>query len=433
CYSSRHACPADVRYLYSLLLYVALPGVFLRLWLKGRRSPGYRRHWRERLGYLDNKHRGAIWLHAVSVGEVRAAGPLILALRQRYPEHPFLLTTTTPTGRQTAEQLYADAIDCRYLPYDLPGATKRFITSLQPALCIIMEVELWPNLYAAATAHNLLLYLINARLSDKSYRGYQRFGRLMRTTLSSITHVAAQNPRDRERFLALGMPPDRVTVVGNLKLDVGLPADFDEVTNELRATLKCDRPLWVAGSTHDGEEGMLLEVHARLLEGVSNVVLVLVPRHPERSEDVVKLCQSSGLACRLYSETDVLVHEVQVLVVDRLGLLVYCYGIAEAAFIGGSLVDHGGHNPVEAVLAGVPLVSGPGVGNFQMLYDQLQQADAVQMVETQKALLASLQALLCDAEMRGQCIHAARGVVESDKGALDRVLQLLDTCARPRM
>ncbi len=356
---------------------------------------------------------------------MRAAGPLIRALRKNHPGQPFLVTTTTPSGRQTAEQLYEQEADCCYLPYDLPGATRRFLYSLQPTLCIIMEVELWPNLYAAIAARGLPLYLVNARLSEKSYRGYQRLGSLVRMTLSNITHIAAQTEQDHERFLALGISPANVSVAGNLKLDVDLPIDFDDCTARLKAQLKIDRPLWVAGSTHKGEESVLLGVYARLLGDIPDALLVLVPRHPERSEALVKLCQSSGLVCSLYSETDVLAREVQVLVVDRLGLLVYCYGIAEAAFIGGSLVDRGGHNPVEAVLAGAPLISGPCVGNFQVLYDQLQHAGAVQIVANKDELLESLRELLEDPQARRRCIETGQHVVRSSDSALVQIMRLV--------
>jgi 3-deoxy-D-manno-octulosonic-acid transferase len=414
-----------VRYLYSLLLYAALPWVFLRLWLKGRRSPGYRHHWRERLGYLDGGYSGAIWVHAVSVGEMRAAGPLIQALRERHPAHPLVVTTTTPTGRLTAEQLYGKDVSCHYLPYDLPAATNRFLASLKPALCIIMEVEIWPNLYAAVRSQSVPLYLVNARLSDRSYTGYRKLKSLMRTTLGSITHVAAQTEHDRDRFLDLGMSPDKVSVVGNLKLDVGLPADFDVCTDSLREKLESGRPLWVAGSTHDGEELIVLGVHARLLEKVPDALLILVPRHPERSSDVAKICRSTGVSCKVYSEVgSSLANETQVLIVDQLGLLVYCYGLAGAAFIGGSLVDHGGHNPVEAVLAGAPLISGPGTGNCQALYDRLSEVGAAQIVATDDELLATLQKCLSEPEKSRQFVAAGQRVVREGDNALAQLMQL---------
>ena len=356
---------------------------------------------------------------------MRAAAPLIRALRKRYPDHPLVVTTTTPTGRLTAEQLYGQDISCCYLPYDVPGATRRFLAALKPALGIILEVEIWPNLYAAVRSQAVPLYLVNARLSDQSYRGYKRLKSLMRTTLGSITHVAAQTQYDRDRFLDLGMPADKVSVAGNLKLDAGLPDDFPACVDSLRARLKSGRPVWVAGSTHDGEETIALDVHTRLLEQVADALLILVPRHPERSSDVARMCQSKGVSCKIYTEVESLEREAQVLIVDQLGLLVYCYGIAEAAFIGGSLVDHGGHNPVEAVLAGVPLITGPGIGNCQALYAQLLEAGAAHSVATGDELFATLQGLLSEPGKNRQFVAAGQRVIREGGSALVQLMQLV--------
>jgi len=412
-----------VRYLYTILLYAALPWVFLRLWLKGRRSPAYRDHWRERLGHLDGDFSGAIWIHAVSVGEMRAAGPLLHALRECYPDHPLVITTTTPTGRLTAESLYGVDIVCCYLPYDVPHAVKRFLASVRPALCVIMEVEIWPNLFAAVHSRAVPLFLVNARLSDSSYRGYKRSRGLIRRTLGYITHIAAQAERDRDRFLDLGVSADKVSVAGNLKLDVALPADFEARTGSLRSKLASDRPLWVAGSTHEGEESIALDVHAQLLERLPEALLVLVPRHPERSNEVAELCRSRGINYRNYSETDVLGDEVQVLIIDELGVLVYCYGIADAAFIGGSLVDHGGHNPVEAVIAGTPVISGPGIDNSRALYERLQEAGVARIVQTADELLSGLHELLGEPGKSRHPVEAGRSL--AGDGALSRVLPLV--------
>ncbi len=418
---------ADMRYLYSFLLYVALPWVFLRLWLKGRRSPGYRSHWRERLGYLDRTYSGVIWVHAVSVGEMRAAAPMISALRERYPERPLVVTTTTPTGRMMAEQLFDEAVSCCYLPYDLPGAVDRFLNSLRPALCIIMEVEIWPNLYAALRSRAIPLYLVNARLSDSSYQGYRKLKNFVRATLDNVSHVAAQTPGDRDRFLDLGMPADKVSILGNLKLDVGLPKDFDERVYALREKLEAGRPLWVAGSTHDGEEEIVLDVHARLMKHFPGAVLLLVPRHPERSRDVAKICRSKGLEFQVLSEVhSPLVGEMEVLIVDQLGMLVYCYGVAGAAFIGGSLVDHGGHNPVEAVLAGTPLISGPGIGNCRALYDRLCAVGAAKIVATGDALLAGLQGYLGEPEKSRQLVEAGRKLVREGDRVLEPLMRMFE-------
>jgi len=268
-----------MRVLYSLLLYLLLPGVLLRLWIKGRRDPAYRRHWRERLGLDVPQGDRVIWLHAVSVGEVRAAEPLVRALRVRYAGQALLVTVTTPTGRRTVRQLFGDEVSCRYLPYDLPGAVRRFLAALQPAMLVVMEVELWPNLYRGLAARGVPLYLVNARLSEKSWRAYRCLGGLTGETLRSVRHIAAQSAADRTRFVQLGARADRVSVTGNLKSDVRLPGDFHTRSRQLRERLADGQPVWIAASTHEGEEALVLEAHAELLRHCPQALLILAPRH----------------------------------------------------------------------------------------------------------------------------------------------------------
>lgn len=414
-----------MRALYSLLLYLLLPAVLLRLWIRGGRDPGYRLHWGERFGRnAVPRARGVIWLHAVSVGEVRAAEPLIRALLVRHPGAAMLVTVMTPTGRRTVRQLFGDSVHCRYLPYDLPGATRRFVAALQPSLAIFMEVELWPNLYAAVAARGVPLYLVNARLSRASSRGYSYIGGFMRATLSCVRHIAAQTEADRKRFTQLGVSPARVSVTGNLKFDVELPADLHARGERLCAGLAGRRPVWVAASTHEGEEAVMLAAHAELLQHDPHALLLLVPRHPERAAALVRQCNRLQLDCRLSS--DVSVTDVPVLLVDQLGLLVYCYAVADAAFIGGSLVDRGGHNPIEALLAGVPVISGPYTANFADVYRQLQAAGAVQPVTAPAQLAAQLHTWFSDAASHARAVASGRRVVEGNRGALAQVLAVLD-------
>ncbi len=290
-----------MRVLYSLLLYLLLPGALLRLWIKGRREPGYRRHWRERLARDLPPDGEVVWVHAVSVGEVRAAEPLVRALLARHSARTLLITVTTPTGRQTVKQLFADSVLCRYLPYDLPGAVQRFLASLQPFMAIFMEVELWPNLYAALAARRVPLLLVNARLSDRSLRRYQRLGGLMSGTLSAVQHIAAQTGADKARFVQLGVSPEAVSVTGNLKCDARLPQDLAGRARQLREQLSGRQPIWVAASTHEGEEAVVLAAHVELLRHYPYALLILVPRHPERAEAVARQCDSAGLRCRLFS------------------------------------------------------------------------------------------------------------------------------------
>jgi len=414
-----------MRALYSLLLYLLLPAVLLRLWFRGGRDPGYRLHRAERFGRNGvPRGSGVIWLHAVSVGEVRAAEPLIRALRARHPGVAMLVTVMTPTGRRTVRQLFGDNVHCCYLPYDLPGATRHFVAALQPSLAIFMEVELWPNLYAAVAARGVPLYLVNARLSQASWRGYRYLGSLMRRTLSCVRHIAVQTEGDRMRFMQLGVPPAVVSVTGNLKYDVELPADMALRAAQLRARLAGRRPVWVAASTHEGEEAALLAAHAELLQQHPHALLLLVPRHPERAAALARQCGSLHFDCRLFSAASG--DAVPVLLVDQLGLLVYCYAVADAAFIGGSLVDRGGHNPIEALLAGVPVISGPHTANFADVYRQLREAGAVQLVTAPARLAAQLCSWFSEPAARARDVAAGQRVVEANRGALARVLAVLD-------
>jgi len=292
-----------VRYFYSLSLYLLLPGVLLRLWWKGRRVPGYRHHWRERLGWCGVRSKTpVIWVHAVSVGEVRAAQPLLQALPQRYPGVPIVLSTTTPTGRATARQLFGDALGHCYLPYDLPGAVRRFLDRVNPVVAVIMETEIWPNLYHALQRREVPLLLFNARLSETSFNGYLRLPGLSKPAVRAIRHIAVQSETDAQRFTRLGARQAQLSVAGNLKFDVQLPDDFSARVAGLRQCLGSARPVWVAGSTHAGEDAVVLSAHQGIVPSHADALLVIAPRHPERARDVVERCEKTGLACRLLSD-----------------------------------------------------------------------------------------------------------------------------------
>jgi 3-deoxy-D-manno-octulosonic-acid transferase len=418
--------PPLMRLFYSLLLYFLLPGVLLRLWWKGRHLPGYRRHWKERLAWNLPSRQVSVWLHAVSVGEVRAAQSLIQALLDRHPDKPLLVTVTTPAGRQTVQQLFGDRVDCYYLPYDLPGAVRRFLSAFNPILAIVMEVELWPNLYAALATRGVPLYLVNARLSQRSLRGYQRLGGLMPHTLRHVRHIAAQTETDKARFSQLGVKPEKISVTGNLKFDAQLPADFDSRVEQMRQSLAGHQPVWLAASTHAGEESLLLRTHTALLQRYPQALLILAPRHSERTAAIAQQCAAEGLSFRLLSESASEQQEQNVLLIDRLGVLVYCYGVADAAFVGGSLIDKGGHNPVEALLAGTPVISGPHVENFVDFYAQLQAVGAAFIVNGGTGLSMRLLDWLNDRRLRDQAVAAGQAVVRENRGALDRVLRIID-------
>ncbi|MGD2075988.1 MAG: lipid IV(A) 3-deoxy-D-manno-octulosonic acid transferase [Gammaproteobacteria bacterium] len=415
-----------MRVLYSLMLYLSLPWVLLRLWGRGVRIPGYRRHWAERLGRSEAP-TGALCIHAVSVGEVRAAQPLVEALRRRWPQTPLVITTTTPTGRETAGGLFGPGLRCVYLPYDLPGAVNRFVGRLSPIAFLVMETEIWPNLYRALEARGIPLLLANARLSARSERGYRRFGGLMRSTLRCVRWICAQSRQDARRFIDLGARPQRVIVAGNLKFDASLPAGFSARVSAIRARLAAQRSIWAAGSTHSGEEMQVLAAHTRILQRFEDALLLLAPRHPERGGELARLCERARLACRLYSDMQPVQDGVQVLIVDTLGELAALYGAADAAFVGGSLVARGGHNPIEALLAGTPVLSGPHVGNFQAVYEELMHHGAVQEVGNEADLAARLIDWLGNPERRRSCAAAGQRVIERHRGAAENIVRCLET------
>ena len=417
----------NVRYFYSFILYLMLPWVLLRLWFKGLHLPGYRSNWKERFGYgdVETVHPVA-WFHAVSVGEVRAAEPLICAVLEHHPELSVMVTTTTPTGREAAQQLFGGRVTHHYLPYDLPASVRRFLDVVKPVVVIILETEIWPNLYYQLEQKSIPLLLVNARLSQKSLQGYLKMRALSRPAVRSIRHIAVQSERDAQRFQHLGARTARLSVMGNLKFEMHLPDDFPTRTRALKESLGPERHIWVAGSTHKGEDTQLLAAHRRVLESCAGALLVIAPRHPERASEIAALCSESGFNFRLSTEVASLADDVQVLIVDMLGELVYFYGVALAVFVGGSLVPAGGHNPIEAILAGAPIVTGPNIENFEGVYQDMIQCGAARMIETEHALADRMCAWFSDKEQRKIDVEAGLSVVENSRGALQHCLQLLE-------
>lgn len=423
--------------LYTFLLYLALPWVLLRVWWRGFSVPGSRRHWRERLGYVAEQsgEKPTVWLHAVSVGEVRAAAPLIDALMQADPQVTLLVTTTTPTGRETVGKLFGRRVHRAYLPWDLPFAIRRFLSRVRPVKVIVMETELWPNLFRALRQRSVPLYLVNARLSDASLRGYRRVPSLVRGTLACVTGIAAQSETDARRFLEIGATLQQLVRAGNLKYEIRLPSDYARRLDTLRQLCRGREPVWIAASTHPGEESAAITAHEKLLERYPESLLLLVPRHPERAAEVAALCQRAGMAGVLYSaldgdDADKLLSASQVVVVDVLGELTYLYGLASAALIGGSLVPHGGHNPLEALQADCAVLTGSHTGNFADIYRQLEKAAAVTRIETAESLAEMLERLFRDSELRAQQLDAGLKVLNANRGALAQVKALLETDGR---
>ncbi len=412
-----------MRYLYSLLLYLLIPLAVGRLLWRGLKNRGYWRRWGERFGFVPYQAGPIIWLHAVSVGEARAAQPLVQALQRDYPGHRILITTMTPTGSDTVRLLFGDTVAHSYLPYDLPTAVRRFLDRTRPRLALVMETELWPNLFHQCGARGIPLVLANVRLSEQSARGYRRFAALTRATLAPVAAVAAQSPDDAERIGALGAT--RVEVTGSIKFELAVPADLDTRAVALRAGFG-GRPVWVAASTRDGEEIPVLEAFAILRERFPRLLLILVPRHPERFEAVARMCEQRGYRIERRSvRRDGAAAGTDILLGDTMGELLLLYAAADVAFIGGSLKPLGGQNLLEALAVGTPVVFGPHMFNFSDISRMSRARGAARAIRDGDELAQAIGEWLADPAARRAAGAAGKKMVEENRGALERTRVLV--------
>jgi 3-deoxy-D-manno-octulosonic-acid transferase len=409
------------------LLYLLAPLVILRLAWRSLRAPDYRRRWPERFGTIEPAlGERVIWIHAVSVGEVQAAEPVVQALLEQRPDYSILITTVTPTGSARVTALFGDEVAHVYAPYDLPGAVSRFFQRVRPQLAIVMETELWPNLFHACQQRAIPLLLINARLSERSEAGYRRVRGLAAQTLSAVNEIAAQSELDAGRFINIGADQGTVTVTGNLKFEQRVPPSLLERAEVLRRDWGVGRTVWVAGSTHEGEDELLLDAFRQLRERFSDCLLVLVPRHPERFESVAELCRQKNYNTLLRSAAVPCTPATEVYIGDSMGELPLFYAASDVAFVGGSLVPHGGHNMLEPAALGVPVVTGPHVFNFVEICELLQQAGACVKVEDVGGLSDTLSLWLEDANQRHRVGQRGRDTVEKNRGALQSVMAMID-------
>ncbi len=415
-----------MRYLYNLLIYLAAPLAFLfELW-RGVRDPSYRERRSERLGLGSRLESATIWVHAVSVGEVQASAPLVRALIERYPGTPIVMTTVTPTGAARCRLLFGDQVRHRYVPLDMPGAVARFFDRIRPRVAIIIETELWPNLYAECGRRRVPLVLASARISPRSMRRYRRLVSLFRETLSHGIVIAAQSEADAQRFISIGASPERTHVTGNIKFDFELQDDVRVKGEDWRRGQAPRRPVWVAGSTHEGEETIVLEAHAALRRSHPDALLVLVPRHPGRFAEVRQLLDRRGATWAGRASGAELTPEVEVLLGDTMGELMMFYAGADVAFVAGSLLPVGGHNLLEPAALGKPILTGPFNFNGEDIFQKLLEAGAVTTTEDAQALAGRLAALFDDEVARRE--QGARGlaVLEANRGAMKRLLALLE-------
>lgn len=416
-----------MRFLYSTILYLLTPLLLLRLVWRGLKNRGYWSRWPERFGYLPvpPRDRETIWIHAVSVGEVQAATPLIMRLSAQLPQYQILITTVTPTGAALVEQKLGDSVRHHYLPYDLPAVIRRFLDTIEPLILIVMETELWPNLYRHCHNRQIPIMLANARISARSYRGYKKLSGLAHEVLNQISVIAAQSREDAERFLSLGAGSDIVCVMGNMKFDVNIPHSTTEEAQVLRRYFSVNRPIWIAASTHEGEEKLILQAHREILKRHGSSLLIIAPRHPERFVKVAELCARSGFHTVSKSDGGVCTAHVQVFVLDTLGELLLYYAVADVAFVGGSLLPFGGHNVLEPASVGVPVLTGRYTHNFLEINRLLLEKGAEYTVQDPNQLAEKVALLFGDGNLRHRMGQVGKEMIDLNKGATERLMQMI--------
>jgi 3-deoxy-D-manno-octulosonic-acid transferase len=417
-----------LRHLYSLLAYLVAPLVSVVFLWRGLRDRAYWRNFQERFGYGPAIPEPVIWVHAVSVGEAQAAAPLVNSLRERYPDIPLVVTTFTPTGAARARTLFKERAEVRYLPYDTPGAVRRFFSRVQPRIAVIFETELWPNLYHECGRRRVPLVLASARLSPRSVGRYRRLGALFRETLSQGVVVAAQAEGDASRFRSLGSDPDNTYVTGNLKFDFSVPGDITERGRALRDYYAGGRPVWVAGSTHGGgEEEALIEAQKIIRLREPRALLVMAPRHPNRFSEVAAQLVGRGVRFIRRSQTPTAgtTAEAEILLLDTLGELLDFYAAADVTFVGGSLVPIGGHNLLEPAALGLPILTGPHNSNSEEAARQLIALGAVEVVKDAHELAEKVLTLFANPQARARMGAQGSNFVAANRGALAKLLGLV--------
>lgn len=415
-----------MRKLYTLLIYLLLPLIFLRMAMRGFRNPGYWRRWGERLGVIPQLPAASIWVHAVSVGEVRAARPLVEALMEQCPDTLFMITTMTPTGSEQVSAILGDRVHHVYVPYDLPGAVSRFLNRARPAVAIIMETEIWPNLYRACHAREIPIFCANVRMSESSMRGYLRFEKMIAQVLNWVDVFAVQSRQDARRMRRLGAPEERIAVTGSIKFEMDLAPSLQEMAQIERLQWGNDRPVWVAASTREGEEKHVLAAFAELRNTFPDLLLVLAPRHPERFTPVARLCEKGGwVVSRRSAGPGYLPAETDIYMGDTMGELQLLYAASDVAFVGGSLVNTGGQNMLEPCAVGVPVVFGASTYNFREIAQLIEERGAGTRVVDAVELAAEVSHYLQDPELRYETGEKGKKLVQENRGALQRTLELL--------
>jgi len=417
-----------LRFFYAMLTYLFTPVLIGHLYWRSINNPAYRLRIGERFGRSDRQiDKSSIWIHAVSVGEVQAAATLVRALRKRYPDRQLIVTTMTPTGAERVHDLFGDAVIHSYVPYDLASAVRHFFDWAKPELVIIIEKEIWPNLFRECGLRKIPLVLASARISTRSARRYRHLVGLFRETLSHGIVIAAQSDVDASRFLSLGVNPQRIHVTGNIKFDFELDPQERSHGAAFRAEQAPGRPIWVAASTHSDEEQIVLAAHRKILERVPDALLLLVPRHPERFAPVASMIDKAGLTGVTRSSGRPCTANESVYLGDSMGELMMFYAAADVAFVGGSLVPRiGGHNLLEPAALGLPLLTGPHFFNAADIADLMIADGAAQIIRESDEIAERVVALFGDPAERQRRGGAGQRVVDNNRGTLRRVLDLIE-------
>lgn len=416
-----------IRQVYSTLCYLSVPIVLGRLLWRSRNNPAYRQRWSERFGFLPkNIPQNCLWVHSVSVGETIAAVPLVKGFQKLHPDVPVVITTMTINGAKQVVSSFGQSVTHVYVPYDLPDAVNRFIDRVRPKMLLIIETELWPNLLHICAQRKIPIFLANARLSERSAKRYAQFKTLVSLMMKNITQAAVQTQIEAQRFISLGLPVERIQVTGTVKFDVVVSDEIMQKGKQLREQIGADRSVWIAASTHQGEEEIILEAFKLIKQKYPHLLLILVPRHPERAKDVATLCQNANFQIVLFTEQKAITNAVDIYLTDTIGQLMMQYVAADIAFVGGSLNTTGGHNVLEPAVLGKPVITGPQMFNFVESTQLLKQAGALWQINDATELAGKVIELLQDPAQREQAGKAGQQVIEKNRGAVQKHLQLIE-------
>jgi 3-deoxy-D-manno-octulosonic-acid transferase len=422
-----------MRTFYTAVFYIIIPFILLRLFWRSIKAPDYRLRWRERFAFYNKKYpQDVIWLHAVSVGEAEALFPLVRRLQAHNPQVKILITTTTPTGSARVRKVLGQTVEHVYLPYDTPDAVRRFMHCFKPVLAVMMETEIWPNLFIHCGDNNIPLYVINARLSEKSARGYQKLPSLFHPVLANVKKIAAQTQEDAERFIAIGAKPGLVVTVGNIKFDLEIPEQVILEGKQLKTSVFKDRFVWIAASTHKGEEQIFLDVYKQLKSKIPELLLLIVPRHPERFAEVSTLCNQNTLAVVTHTSKQPCNLGTDVYLADTMGELKMLYAAADVAFVGGSMVPVGGHNLLEASAIGIPVLFGPYMANFKEIALKVLAHKAAIQCQDKAAIVRAIQSMYSDIAYRNLLTENGKLFVQTNRGAIDKLCEMLAGQIRQR-